>query len=109
MTVLETRKATKQLKKLTGCNKRKVFVSVRPNMRVQPSYWSEGSRTLTYRLAGNSLVPVESNSSPFDQRERPQIDLERGMVFVELGCFCCEEATPMLIASSEEDFEGLAV
>lgn len=104
---METMKPSKTFKNLSGCKKRKVHVMIRSNHRVLPSYWEGGSRTLTYRVAGNSLVPVQSVSNPFAGEKPIEIALEPGMVLVELGHFCGNEAIPALIASSMDDLKGL--
>lgn len=105
--MLEIRKPTKELKRILNTRKTKVHVLVKSSHKVLPSYWDGGSRTITYRLDGTSLNPVDSLSSPFDQRKLPEVVLDPQMVLVELGHFCGKEATPMLIVGSEEALKGL--
>ena len=105
--MLKTLKPTKTLKRILGSTKRKVFVTVKSQHSVAPSYWDGGSRTVTYRLEGTTLHPVHGVSDPFKGEKNPVIDLEPGMVLVELGHFCGEAATPALIVSSESDLKGL--
>jgi len=105
--MFETRKPTKELKRVLNTRKTKVHVLVKSSHKVLPSYWDGGSRTITYRLEGTSLIPLDSLSSPFDQRKLPEVVLDSHMVLVELGHFCGKEAIPMLIVGSEETLKWL--
>ena len=103
----KTVKPTKALKRILGSSKRKVFVNIKAQHSVAPSYWDGGSRTMTYRLAGTTLHPIQGVSDPFKGEKNPVITMEPGMVLVELGHFCGEAATPALIVGSESDLKGL--
>jgi len=107
--MFETRKPTKELKRILNSRKLKVYVNVKSSHKLQPSYWDGGSRTLTYRLVGTSLHPIETVSNPFNDspNSNKEVVLEPGMILVELGHFCGKEAIPMLIVSDVNDLKGL--
>jgi len=115
--MFETRNLSKLGKRVLNTKKRKAYLIVRDKHTVQPSYWSEGSRTLTYALimpemSLRSLSDVGlgvAKSSPFDQREDLTYGLIENLGFVEMGHFCGKEATPTIIVNDAELVKDLFV
>lgn len=115
--MFETRKLSKFGKKVLNTRKQKAFLVVRDSHTVKPSYWSEGSRTLTYALLlpdcalrGLSDVGLScANSSPFDGRKDPTYGLVDNLGFIEVGTFCGKPATPTVIVKNAELVKDLFV
>jgi hypothetical protein len=103
----EKRQLTKLGKQLLHTRKRAAYVSFRAKHSVEASYWSEGSRTLTYvmTMANGSVLVKDVNygANPFTlSGDQPVVNLDDETIVFTGGTFCGKDATPFISAKDEE-------
>lgn len=104
--MFEKRTLNKTGKQLLETRKRSAFVQIGGSQHhAEPSYWQEGSRTLTYTMTkrnGSVFVqPVITSCSPFESVPDKVVDLNDETIVFTTGTFCGKDATPFIHCKDE--------
>ena len=99
----ENRTLSKLGKKLLNTKKRKAFLVVADKHTVEPSYWSEGSKTDTLALCLPELeltsvrnLDIILQTNPFAAHNERVVPLTNELGFVAVGWCCGKQATPTI-------------